>query len=126
TGLDKWTDKQDSLAFGAGMTLGTAADSGYLVSAKTLFALILPGPIVLIEGKANLLDTRPSHDGVGEGAFGALAVIDNRAGEILMNVDAAYKIDSAGRVLDIQAGAEAFFDYHQSNNWHFYLGRNDP
>lgn len=127
TSTAKWKNTKDALAFGAGMTLGTSTDSGYMVSAKTLFALLLPGPVVLIQGKADFLEERPSHSNKGEeGSFDALAVIDNRAGEILLNMEADYQLGKDGRVLDVHVGAEAFFDYHKANNWHLYLGEKTP
>jgi hypothetical protein len=121
----KWSPQRDSLAIGAGVTLGTITDNGYLVSAKTLLVIVIPGPIILIEGKANFLKERSTLS--EEGIFKALAVIDNRAGQFTLNIEAAYKYDEEeGRVLDIHGGAEAFFDYHDTNNWHLYLGEKEP
>lgn len=125
TSVDKWGDAEGSLAIGGGITLGTMADNGYLISAKALLVIVIPGPIILIEGKANILKSRSSLS--EEGIFKALAVIDNRAGQFLMNIEAAYKYDEEeGRVLDIHGGAEVFFDYHNPNNWRLYLGEKDP
>jgi len=125
TSTDKWKDEKDSLALGGGITLGTIADNGYMVSAKALLVIVIPGPVIIIEGKANFLKKRTQLS--EEGMFKALAVIDNRAGQFLMNIEAMYKYDEEeGRVLDVHGGAEAFFDYHNSNNWHLYLGEKEP
>lgn len=124
TSVKKWTDQRDAMAFGAGVSLGTVTDNGYMVSANTLLAIVLPGPILIIEGKANFLQSRADMD--TEGKFSTLAVLDNRAGELLMNISASYKFDGQGRVLDIYAGAEAFFDYNRSDHWYFHLGRREP
>lgn len=124
TSVDKWRDKEGSIAVGGGITLGTIMDNGYLISAKALVVIVIPGPIIIIEGKANFLKKRSSLS--EEGVFTALAVLDNRAGQFLINIEAAYKYDDEGRVLDIHAGAEVFFDYHHMNNWHFYLGEKEP
>lgn len=125
TSTDKWEDEKGSLAIGGGITLGTIADNGYLISAKALLVVVIPGPIIIIEGKANILKPRSSL--TEEGILKALAVIDNRAGQFLINIEAMYKYDEEeGRVLDIHGGAEVFFDYHNTNNWHLYLGEKDP
>ena len=124
TSPDKWRDKKEALAFGSGVTLGTIADNGYTVSAKTLLVIVLPGPIILIEGTAAFLRKRAALD--EEGPFRALAIIDNRAGQFLLNIEATYKFDKEGRVVDIHGGAEAFFDYRSMNNWHLYLGEREP
>ena len=125
TSTDKWEDEKGSLAIGGGITLGTIADNGYLISAKALLVVVIPGPIIIIEGKANILKPRSSL--TEEGVLKALAVIDNRAGQFLINIEAMYKYDEEeGRVLDIHGGAEVFFDYHNTNNWHLYLGEKDP
>jgi hypothetical protein len=55
----KWKGLEDGKALGAGMTLGTLFDVGQVVTVKGLFALILPGPVILVHGKANFLATPP-------------------------------------------------------------------
>lgn len=121
----KWDPAAGSMAFGAGVTVGTVSDNGFAVNGKLLLVLILPGPIILLEGRANLLTER-SKLGAGEPTFEALAVLDGRAGQFLLNVAAQYKKDSEGRIIDIRAGAEAFFDYHRADAWHLYLGQDEP
>jgi len=123
----QWQATQGSMAFGAGVTLGTVSDNGFAVNGKLLLVLILPGPIILLEGRANLLTERKKLGNVdSEPTFEALAVLDNRAGQFLLNVAAQYKKDSEGRIIDIRAGAEVFFDYRRSDAWHLYLGQDEP
>lgn len=125
-GSDKWAPLFNSMAFGAGVTLGTISDNGFAVNGKLLFVLILPGPIILLEGRANLLTERSKLSGASEPTFEALAVLDGQAGQFLLNVAAQYKKDAAGKIIDIRAGAEAFFDYHRADAWHLYLGQDEP
>jgi hypothetical protein len=76
----KWDAKRSSLALGGGITLGTLPDNGFTVSAKVLLVIVFPGPIILIEGKANLLKERAKLD--SEPIFRALAVLDEREGRV--------------------------------------------
>ncbi|AET67190.1 hypothetical protein Desor_1539 [Desulfosporosinus orientis DSM 765] len=123
-GRDKWTDKYDSMAFGAGVTLGTLSDNGYTFAAKTMIVFLIPGPVIIVEGKANFLRERASL--TDKAIFKLLAVLDFRVGTLLMNlhVDFLYP-EPDGKVLDINGLAEAFFDFHNSRNWHLYIGQRE-
>jgi uncharacterized linocin/CFP29 family protein len=115
----------DVLALGAGVTIGTASDNGYIFSGRMLLVLAFPGPVLLIQGKANLLRERAKLDG-DDPIFRALAVLDNRAGTFLIGLDAQYKFDGTGKLIDIRGGAEAFFSLSDASLWHLYLGKKDP
>jgi hypothetical protein len=118
----KWVNRRGSMAFGVGATIGTSSDNGFTFACKALLVIVFPGPIVLLEGKANLLKERAklSDDPI----FRSLAVLDMRQGQILIGLDAKYKQDEGGKVINITAGAEAFF--HNPGDWHIYMGERDP
>jgi hypothetical protein len=118
----KWVNRRGSMAFGVGATIGTSSDNGFTFACKALLVIVFPGPIVLLEGKANLLKERAklSEDPM----FRSLAVLDMRQGQILIGLDAKYKQDESGKVIDITAGAEAFF--HNPGDWHVYMGEREP
>ena len=79
---------------------------------------------MMIEGRANVLKKRTS---LGEEpAFRALAVLDFRAGTFLVGLDARYRFDGKGRLLDISGSAEVFFDFDDPSTWHVYLGEKEP
>lgn len=120
----KWTNSQDSLALGAGVTVGTLADNGYTFSGRLLLAIVFPGPIIMIEGRASLLAQRSRLD--EEPNFRALAVLDNRAGTFLIGLDAQYKYDREGRLINVRGGAEAFFNFSDASAWHVYVGEKEP
>jgi hypothetical protein len=123
----KWKPQPGSLAFGAGVTIGTVSDNGFSFSGKMLLAIIFPGPILLIEGRANLLKERAKLDSSGEEPnFRALAVLDNRAGTFLAGLDAQYRYNNEGRLIDIRGSAEAFYSLSDPNAWHIYLGQREP
>ncbi len=121
---DKWINHRDSLALGGGITIGTVADNGFTFSGKMLLVLVFPGPIILLEGKANMLKARSSLD--EEPIFRALAVLDGRAGTFLFGLDAQYKYGPGGELIDIRGSVEAFFSFTDADAWHLYLGQREP
>ncbi len=122
--LRKWDPRFGSLALGAGVTLGTLVDNGMMLSARVLLVLVLPGPIIMLEGRANLLKERASLR--DEPVFRALAVIDGRKGEFLVGIDAQYLYDESGSLIEIGGGTEAYFNFSNPNAWHLYLGIDKP
>ena len=118
--LEKWENRRDSLGLGAGVTIGTVSDNGFTFSGRMLLAIVFPGPILIIEGKANFLKERSSLS--QDPIFRALAVLDSRAGTFLIGLDARYKYGEGGELIDIGAGAEAFFSLSDPAAWHLYLG----
>lgn len=120
----KWRNQEASLALGGGLTIGTVADNGFTFNGRMLLVLVFPGPILMIEGKAGLLRERAKLS--DEPIFRTLAVLDARAGTLLFGLDAQYKVGDGGDLLDIRGGAEAFFDFHDLDRWHLYLGLDEP
>ncbi len=121
TKMQKWKPEIDHYAFGAGLTVGTIYDDGFTVNVRALLAVLIPGPVIIIEGRANLLVSRG--DNAQEGAFYALAVIDGNAGTFQLNIDVEYTIES---VMSVGGGVEAFFDFNDPRGWYLWLGRKEP
>lgn len=122
--LVKWHNVKDSLGLGAGVTIGTVADNGFTFNGKLLLAIVFPGPILFIEGKANILKERAKLS--DDPLLRALAVLDGRAGTVTIGLDAHYAFADNGEVIDIGGGAEVFFSFNNPNAWHLYLGVRDP
>ncbi|CBW77387.1 unnamed protein product (plasmid) [Mycetohabitans rhizoxinica HKI 454] len=122
--LRKWADAKGSLGLGAGITLGTVADNGFTFAGRLLIAIVFPGPIILIEGRANVLKSRSNLG--DEPVFRTLLVIDNRVGTITAGLDARYLIADGGELIDLHGSLEAFFDFHDAGAWHLYLGIDEP
>jgi hypothetical protein len=120
----KWTNQQAAEAFGAGVTIGTVADNGYTFSGRVLLVISLPGPVLMLQGAANLLKERSKLD--QEAIFRALAVLDSSAGTFLIGLDAQYKTGSGAELIDIRGGVEAFYNLNDADAWHLYLGLKDP
>lgn len=123
----KWAPTPGSLAFGAGVTIGTLSDNGRNFHGRLVLVLVFPGPIILLEGRGDLLKERAALDEPSsEPIFRALAVLDKRAGNLTVGLDAQYKYREQGELIDIRAGAEAFFDFRNADAWHIYLGEKEP
>jgi hypothetical protein len=124
TSLQKWAPAPDRMAFGAGVTLGTVADNGHTFSGKMLLAIVFPGPILLLQGSASLLQERTAPD--KDANFRALAVLDGRAGTLQLGLDAQYKYDNSGALIDIHGSAEGYFNFNDPSAWHLNVGLKDP
>lgn len=122
--LAKWTQRPGALAFGGGATIGTVSDNGFMFAARTVLAVVFPGPILIIEGKANLLRKRTTL--ADEPMFRALAVLDRRTDTFLVGLDARYRYGAGGELIDLAGSAEAFFRLSSGDAWHVYLGQREP
>ena len=120
----KWTNQGGALAVGAGITLGTEPDNGFTFSGKMLLVLSFPGPVLLIQGAANILKERSSLD--DNPLFRALVVLDFSAGDFLVGLDMEYKVDDTGWLIDVHGSCEAYFSTSDPGAWHLYLGIKDP
>src|SRR3972149_5203564 len=87
----KWGPNLGSLALGAGVTIGTLPDNGTSFHGKFLLVIVLPGPIILLEGRGDLLKKRGDmKETTVEPLFRAIAVLDNRVGTFTIGLDAQY------------------------------------
>ncbi len=118
----KWSPELDNQAIGAGVTLGVLPMNGYPFNGRLLLVIVFPGPLILLEGRANLLQERTKLD--EDPLFRALAVLDGREATFEFGLDAKYAYDKAGTLIDINGSAHGFFG--APDRWHLYLGRNEP
>ena len=114
----KWINELNALAFGVGVTITTV--DGYVKGTRGLLVLSLPGPVLMIEGRALLLNGL----GPGEPPLRALAVFDGNEKTVQFNVEAQAELIKD--TLDAYGGLEAFFDFNDITNWHLYLGQDEP
>jgi hypothetical protein len=118
TDYDKWLDfKPGALALGAGAVIGTQ-DNGFTASASISFVLLLPGPVIMFIGKANILSPRISGP-AEEANFEAMATFDGNAGTFDMVVDAQYSIPY---LLDVKATGELYVD-KSVPVWYLAIGK---
>lgn len=122
---NKWNTDPDATALGIGLTFGTLSDNGHTLSARALFVGVFPGPILMIDGAANLLKDRSK---LGEDPlFRTLAVYDGKAGSLLVGLDISYKYDGAtGKLIKLSAGTEAYYEFANPMAWRINLGLKTP
>lgn len=124
TDPSKWAPEPGAWAIGAGVSIGTLPDAGFTVNTRALLAAILPGPVLLLQGTADLLKAPPVLGGDDqEGTLALLAALDGRAATLRLGIDAAWSLPE---VLAIAASTEAFFDFDRPDAWHVWIGRNTP
>jgi hypothetical protein len=117
----KWGNERDALAVGAGVTITTV--DGVVKGTKGIIVLALPGPILVINGKALILDgLNPNPN--AEPPFSATAIFDGKQKIVQFNIEAQAEI--VKDVVDAYAAVEAFFDFKDITNWHLYLGQDEP
>ena len=118
TDVNKWLHPDaGAFALGAGAVIGTQ-DDGFTASASIAFIVILPGPVVMFIGKANILSKRiggPSD----EANFEAMATYDGIAETFELVIEAQYSIPV---VLDVQATAELYVD-PKAGVWFLAIGK---
>jgi hypothetical protein len=115
---NKWRNERAALALGFGLTITTV--DGYVKGVRGLLVLAIPGPILIIEGRALILNgLLPA-----EPPLRALAVFDGRERIVQFNVEAEAELIED--MLDAYGMLEAFFDFKDLTNWHLYLGQEEP
>jgi hypothetical protein len=121
----KWVYAPGHRAFGAKTTIGTMADDGFAFNSQLILALLLPGPTVLLEGRARLAAPR---NAPGDPPYRALAVYDGKASTLTANVEARWKYPPAGPsdLIKVRGTAEGFFDFNRAERWHVFLGERSP
>ncbi len=122
--LSKWAAAPDKLAFGAGVTVATNADDGKPFNGKFILLVTLPGPVVFLEGRANLMKDRKELN--NDAAFRAYTVFDGLAGTALFGLDAKWRYPEGGELIDVAGSSEAFFDFHDTAKWYVKVGLENP
>lgn len=126
TDVDKWLNPvPGALALGAGAVIGTQ-DQGFTASASITFVLLLPGPVIMFIGKANILSPRISGP-AEEANFEATATYDGNVGTFDLVIEAQYSIPSQnqplpGVVFDVQATGELYVD-SSVPVWYLAIGK---
>ncbi len=113
--VNYWTPAQEAFAAGFSIGLGTTMDNSFILKAKAMLVLAVPGPLIVIAGKADVLSKKSAISGM----FNLLIIYDNDDPGILASLSYRYDVK---KVLSIYGMAELYFDFDEPNRWHFYLG----
>jgi len=122
TPVAKWEPHRGHFAIGFGVSLGTQMDDGFSFNARSMLAMLLPGPVIMLDGSSDFLRAKPNTR-KQEGALHTLAVLDGRAGTFELNIAADYELAS---IIAVTGELEAYFDFGDPRAWHLWLGRDDP
>ncbi|MCV2489977.1 hypothetical protein OF117_11460 [Geodermatophilus sp. YIM 151500] len=123
---NKWADERGSQAFGAGVIIGTVADTGYSVAVKGLLVIVVPGPVLMLDVRANLLRKMSEIAAPqAQALFGSLIVFDGRAGTLELGIEPHYLYPGKGELVDVTGIAEAFYSFNDPRAWYLYLGRRE-
>jgi hypothetical protein len=120
---EKWgplDNKGAALALGIGTTLGTAFDKGKTFNCRALLVVSLPGPTLMLTGKANIFtDISRLAEPSAEGQFQFLLVFDGKEKSLLFNIEINY---IQKKLLEVRGILELYFHFRDPELWHLYLG----
>ncbi len=116
-----WTGKIDHWAFGAGAVIGTL-EGGFIVHAKGMLMIELPGPRVLIIMQANILTKPPKTKGPERDPF--LAVID--IGPDAISIGILIDYNDLKPLLQVRVPLDAFFNLNDGKDWRVDIGALPP
>jgi hypothetical protein len=120
--IDKFAPRK-GFAIGAGLTLGTATDSGKAFSAKLFLLLTLPDAL-LLQGQAAIMSERVDLS-PNDPPFIAIIAITKQSVEAAFGI--TYKLpEDSGAILDLQALIEMGFYFNDSSAWYINVGRDLP
>ncbi|SFR94933.1 hypothetical protein SAMN04487846_1055 [Microbacterium sp. cf046] len=120
----KWVPAEDGWAAGAGVTLGSS--DGKAWSLRALLAVVAPGPVIIVEGRLRVLQTREPHSGPPRSTtIRGLMVLDFDQGDFLLALEVDYKLPESGLLMDVHAAGEVFYG-HRPGDWHLAIGWPEP
>ena len=123
---NKWKPSDGHMALGMGALIGTAYDKGWSLNSKVSLLVLTPGPVIIIMGKADLLQTPPALEAGAsgaEGSFSLMAVLDFEVGEFKLDLEVMYAIP---RLFEFNIFAQAYFNFEHPSHWHLYIGQDQP
>jgi hypothetical protein len=120
--IEKFAPRK-GFAIGAGLTLGTATDSGKAFSAKLFLLLSLPDAL-LLQGQGAIMAERVDLS-PNDPPFTVFIAVTRQSVEAAFGVN--YKLpEDTGAILDLQALIEMGFYFHDSSAWYINVGRDLP
>jgi hypothetical protein len=123
--IDKFASKP-GYSVGAGLTVATQFDSGFVFSSKLFLLLGMPD-VFAIEGKAGILRKRLGLLDHADPPFELIVIFTPQSFEANFSVD--YNLpDSSfrGDILQLTASLEIAFYFNNAGGWHLYIGRETP
>ncbi|GAA3971269.1 hypothetical protein GCM10022246_24700 [Pedobacter ginsengiterrae] len=124
--IDKFESKP-GYAFGAGVSIATAFDSGKIFSSKLFLYLGLPD-LIIIQGQAAILRSRIGLDDDIDPPFSALVVIDKNS--FRTNLGVNYRLPesggAAGWLFSLNGTLDMAFFFNNASGWYLNIGKDQP
>jgi hypothetical protein len=106
-----WDVAPSDFAAGIRIGLSTTADIGWLLDARVIVVLVLPGPLIMVAGDGYLLGRAMEVD--------VLIIYDNDDPGI--QILAQVKLDYEG-IATLKGTVDIYFPFTEPNRWHFRVG----
>jgi hypothetical protein len=120
--LSKMVPSKGDKMLALGLKLGTT--DGHMLTINALMALMLPGPVVMIEGRGAILTDTFGGGSSADPPFYALIEINGNEQYFAANL--SYSTDLAKGIVKASGTVSTFFDFLNSNNWYIRLGQKEP
>ncbi len=111
-----WEVARGDFALGLGAVLGTV-EGGFLINAKGMVMIELPGPRLMLMMNASIMQARPPKEGAATGSL--LAVIEISPDAISIGIIAEYSMKF---LIELRVPVDVRFDLRSPSNWQFDLG----
>ncbi|PEC65014.1 hypothetical protein [Bacillus toyonensis] len=124
TDIEQWKVKANAWALGLGAVIGTV-EGGFLVNAKGMIVIELPGPSFLIIMNASILEQRPptkTKPGEPLKTGDYLATIEIRPKDFL-RMGILINYETIKPLLEVRVPAETYFDFQDTSNWNLDVGK---
>ena len=122
--VGKFKPKKGGMVIGAGVTIGSMGDRGWVFSSKILLLLGLPDTLLLV-GQASILADPANFDSQEDPPFGVLLAISPDSIEAGLSV--RYLLPSeSGDVMTLNGAMELAYFFRNSSAWYLNIGRDYP
>ncbi|QEM10598.1 hypothetical protein [Mucilaginibacter rubeus] len=124
--IDKFGNRP-GYSFGAGMSVATAFDSGFVFSSKLFLLLGLPD-VFLIEGQAGILRNRLGLGDDVDPPFSAVIIFGDDSFRSTLSAKYSFpdQGDIKGLILDMRGTLDMAFFFNNASGWYINVGKDSP
>ncbi|PWK72917.1 hypothetical protein LX99_04247 [Mucilaginibacter oryzae] len=120
--IGKFADTS-GFSIGAGATIGTTFDDGFVFTSKLFIMLGLPD-VFLLQGQAGVLRPRLNLDDEKDPPFSALIAIGDQS--FMANLAVDYRIPDSGSIFSLNGQLDIAFFLNNASGWYINLGKDQP
>lgn len=124
--IDKFASKS-GFSLGAGISIATEFDGGFIFSSKLFLLLGLPD-VFLIQGQAGIIRDRIGLQDDVDPPFSALIVISSQSiqGNLGVNFNLPDSGQAKGWIMSLQAQLDMAFFFNNASGWYINIGKDTP